>query len=144
VLTIAMLAFVPHLLLLRNMVFMAPALVYSALIFPEWHHTPYRLEAWSVKLISGWAHFFAYWDTIRGRPLGWKPTGTDKKKQDGARRFWICFLAWTGGTSLAWAGLALWRMITMNPGNFAVLFALGVFEVMIAARVVIPPAEPHP
>jgi cellulose synthase (UDP-forming) len=142
-LTITMLAFVPHVLLLRNMMFMAPAMVYSALVFPQWHHAPYRLEAWSVKLISGWAHFFAYWDTIRGRPLGWKPTGSDKKKQDGTRRFWACFLVWTVGTSVLWAGLALWRMVTMSPGNFAVLFGLGVFEVMVAARVIIQPAEPR-
>ena len=140
-LTITILAFVPHVLLLRNMAFMAPAMVYSGLIFPSWHHAPYRLEAWSVKLVAGWAHFFAYWDAIRGKPLGWKPTGSDKKKQDGRRRFWVCFLTWTVGTSLAWAGLALWRMVSMEPGNFAVLFGLGVFEVMVAARVVIQPAE---
>ena len=140
-LTILILTCVPHLVLLKNMIFMAPALVYSALVFPRWHYSPYRLEAWAVKLIAGWAHFFAYWDAIRGKPLGWKPTGSDKKKQDGRRRFWICFLVWTCGTSLLWVGLALWRMITMNPGNFAVLFALGVFEVMVAARVLISPAD---
>jgi cellulose synthase (UDP-forming) len=140
-LTITMLAFVPNLLLLRNMVYMAPAIAYSALIFPQWHHAPFRLEAWSVKLVAGWAHFFAYWDTIRGRPLGWKPTGSDNKKQDGSRRFWICFVVWTVGTSVVWAGIALWRMMTMDPGNFSVLFALGVFEVMVAARVVIQPAD---
>jgi len=142
-LTITMLAFVPHVLLLRNMLFMVPALVYSALIFPQWHYAPYRLDAWSVKLVSGWAHFFAYWDAIRGKPLGWKPTGSDKKKQDGTQRFWVCFLTWTTGTSVLWVGLALWRMMTLDPGNFAVLFGLGVFELMIAVRVAIAPAEPR-
>jgi cellulose synthase (UDP-forming) len=127
-------------LLLRNMSFMLPALLYSAVVFPRWHHAPYRLEAWSVKVIAGWAHFFAYWDAIRGKPLGWKPTGSDRRKQDGRRRFWVCFLIWTLGSALLWSGLALWRMMTMDPENFAVLFALGVFEVMIAVRVLIKPA----
>jgi cellulose synthase (UDP-forming) len=144
ILTIALLAFEPRLLLLRNMLFMVPSLVYSGVIFPRWHQSPYRLEAWAVKVVAGWAHFFAYWDAIRGRPLGWKPSGGDRKKQDGRRRFWACFIVWTVGTSAVWVGLGLWRMMTMDPANFVVLFALGVFELMVAARVLIQPAETRP
>jgi cellulose synthase (UDP-forming) len=143
-LTISLLAWEPHLLLFKNMLFMVPSFVYSAVVFPGWHYAPYRLEAWAVKLISGWAHFFAYWDVLRGQPLGWKPSGGDKKKQDGRRRFLACFLIWTVGTSVAWVGLALWRMMTMDPANFVVLFALGVFELMVVARVLIPPADTGP
>ncbi len=139
-LTIAVLVFVPNVLLLRNMIFMVPVLLYSAVIFPAWHHAPFRLEAWSVRLISGWAHFFAYFDAIRGKKLGWNPSGGDKKKQDGRKRFWICFTVWSVGSSLAWIGVALWRMLTMNPANFVVLFALGLFELVIAGRVLIQPA----
>jgi cellulose synthase/poly-beta-1,6-N-acetylglucosamine synthase-like glycosyltransferase len=140
-LTIALLVLEPRVLLLRNMIFMAPAFVYSSVIFPRWHHVPYRLEAWAVKLIAGWAHFFAYWDAIRGKRLGWKPSGGDRKKQDGRRRFWACFIVWTVGTSVASVGLALWRMMTMDPANFVVLFAMGLFEVMVAARVLVQPAS---
>ena len=140
-LTITLLTFEPHLLLLRNMAFMMPALLYSAVVFPLWHHAPYRLEAWSVKVIAGWAHLFAYWDALRGKPLGWRPTGSDRRKQDGRTRFWACFLIWTLGSSVAWTGLALWRMMTLNPANFAVLFALGAFEVMVAVRVLIQPSS---
>lgn len=141
-LTIIILAFTPQLVRWQNMLFMAPALVYTGLVFPGWHHAPYRLEAWAVKLIAGWAHLFAYWDTIRRRPLGWRPTGSDRRRQDGRRRFWACFVIWTVGSSVAWAALALWRMTTMDPANFAVLFALGVFELVVAARVLITPAGP--
>jgi cellulose synthase (UDP-forming) len=138
-LTVAILAFVPQVLQLRNMVFMIPVLLYSAVIFPAWHHVPYRLEAWAVKVISGWAHFFAYFDALRGKRLGWKPSGGDKKKQDGRRRFWISFLVWTLGSSILWTGLAFWRMMTMDPFNFVVLFALGLFELVVAFRVLIQP-----
>ncbi len=139
-LTIAILVFVPNVLLFKNMIFMVPVLLYSAVIIPSWHHAPYRLEAWAVRVIAGWAHLFAYWDAARGKRLGWKPSGGDKKKQDGYRRFWTCFIIWTVGSSIAWTGLAFWRMITMNPYNFIVLFGLGLFELLVAARVLTQPA----
>jgi cellulose synthase (UDP-forming) len=140
-LTIAILAFVPNVLMFKNMIFMVPVVLYGALIFPSWHHAPYRLEASAVKVIAGWAHFFAYWDALRGKRLGWKPSGGDKKKQDGRRRFWACFIIWTLGSSVLWTGLAFWRMLTLDPYNFIVLFGLGVFELVVACRVLIQPAD---
>jgi cellulose synthase (UDP-forming) len=138
-LTILILAFLPNVLLLRNMIFMAPVLIYSVVIIPRWHRAPYRLEAWSIRVIAGWAHLFAYWDASRGKRLGWNPSGGNKKKQDGRRRFWACFLIWTVGSALVWTGLAMWRMMTMNPYNFIVLFALGLFELLVAFRVILQP-----
>ena len=132
--------FVPDVLLFKNMIFMIPVLLYSTVIIPSWHHAPYRLEAWAVWVISGWARLFAYWDAARGKRLGWKPSGGDKKTQDGRRRFWACLLIWTVGSSLVWTGLAFWRMISMNPYNFIVLFGLGLFELVIAVRVLLQPA----
>jgi cellulose synthase (UDP-forming) len=140
-LTIAILALVPNVLEFKNMIFMVPVVLYAAVIIPGWHHAPYRLEAWAVKLISGWAHFFAYWDALRGKRLGWKPSGGDKKKQEGNRRFWACFLVWSVGSSLLWTGLAFWRMLTMNPYNFIVLFGLGLFELVVAGRVLLQPHQ---
>jgi cellulose synthase (UDP-forming) len=139
-LTIAILLFVPDILLLQNMIFIAPALAYAAVIVPSWHHAPYRLEAWAVRVIAGWAHLFAYWDAARGKRLGWNPSGGKAKKQDNRRRFWACFLIWSLGSALAWTGLAFWRMITMNPDNVAVVFGLGLFELLLAVRVLVPPA----
>ena len=45
-LTIAILLFIPNVLLFKNMIFMVPVLLYSAVIIPSWHHAPYRLEEW--------------------------------------------------------------------------------------------------
>jgi cellulose synthase (UDP-forming) len=136
--TIAILACVPNVLLFKNMIFMVPVLLYGAIVFPAWHHAPFRLESWAVRVIAGWAHFFAYWDAIRGKKLGWKPSGGGSK-QEGARRFWTCFIVWTAGSSLAWTGLAFYRMITMDPINFAVVFGLGLFELLITARILLQP-----
>jgi cellulose synthase/poly-beta-1,6-N-acetylglucosamine synthase-like glycosyltransferase len=138
-LTIAILALVPNVLEFKNMIFMVPVVLYAAVIIPAWHHAPYRLEAWAVKLISGWAHFWAYFDAIRGKRLGWNPSGGNKKRQDGSRRFWTWFLVWSLGSSLVWTGLAFWRMITMNPYNFIVLFGLGLFELVVVGRVLLQP-----
>ncbi len=138
-LTILILAVVPNVLEFKNMIFMVPVVFYAAVIIPAWHHAPYRLEAWAVKLISGWAHFWAYFDAIRGKRLGWNPSGGNKKRQDGSRRFWTWFLVWSVGSSLLWTGLAFWRMLTLDPYNFIVLFALGLFELAVAGRVLLQP-----
>jgi len=108
-------------------------------IYPAWHHSPYRLEAWSVKVISGWAHVFTYWDSVRGTRRGWQPSGTGRSKQDGRRRFWAGLIGWSATSSALWAGLAFWRMVTGNPYNFILVFVLGVFEVVIISRILIQP-----
>jgi cellulose synthase/poly-beta-1,6-N-acetylglucosamine synthase-like glycosyltransferase len=55
-LAITMLMFAPGFLLLKNIVFIAPVLFYAGFIYPLWHRAPYRLESWSVRTLSGWAH----------------------------------------------------------------------------------------
>jgi cellulose synthase (UDP-forming) len=138
-LAIGMLLFVPGSLLLRNLVFLVPVLCYAGIIYPMWHRAPYRLEAWSVRLISGWAHVFALWDILRGRLRGWQPSGTGATKQDGRRRFWIGLVGWSFGSAVLWAGLALWRMMTMTPANFFLIFVLGVFQFVVVGRILIQP-----
>jgi cellulose synthase (UDP-forming) len=134
-----MMLFVPGSLLLRNLIFVAPVLFYAGVIYPMWHRAPYRLEAWSVRVISGWAHVFALWDMVRGRLRGWQPSGSGTVRQDGRRRFWTGLILWSGGSAALWAGLALWRMMTMDPYNFFLLFVLGVFQLVVVGRILIQP-----
>jgi cellulose synthase (UDP-forming) len=137
--SIAMLLFAPAELNLRSLVFVAPVLFYAGVIYPLWHRAPYRLEAWSVRVVSGWAHLFALWDIMRGRPLGWKPSGSGKGGQDGRRRFWIGLVCWSGGSAALWAALAFWRMMTLNPYNLFLIFVLGVFQLVVVGRILIQP-----
>ena len=116
-LAIGMLLFAPDFLLFKNMIFVAPVLFYAGVIYPMWHRSPYRLEAWSVRVLSGWAHVFALWDMLRGRLRGWQPSGTGAKRQDGRRRLWVCLIGWCFATSALWATLGLWRMMTMDAYN---------------------------
>jgi cellulose synthase (UDP-forming) len=138
-LSIGLLALDPTILQLKNLIFFAPILLYSGVIYPMWHRVPYRLEAWSVKEISAWAHIFALLDIMRGNLRGWQPSGSSKTKQDGRRRFWIGLIGWSFGSAVVWSGLALWRMLTMNPYNFALLFILGVFQFIVVGRILLQP-----
>jgi len=76
---------------------------------------------------------------LRGKRRGWQPSGTGKAKQDGRRRFWFGLIGWSGVTTVAWVGLCLWRMMTMDPANFLLLFCVGVFHLVVLGRVLIQP-----
>jgi cellulose synthase (UDP-forming) len=138
-LAIAILIFEPRILQWRNMVFILPMIIYAGVVYPAWHRSPYRLEAWAVRVVSGWAHVFAAWDIARGKRRGWQPSGSSTTKQDGRRRFWIGVIGWSAGSAAVWVGLALWRLMTLDPYNVLLIFVLGVFELVIVSRILIQP-----
>lgn len=138
-LAIGMLMFAPGFLLLKNMVFVAPVLFYAGVIYPMWHRAPYRLEAWSVRVLSGWAHVFALWDMTTGRLRGWQPSGTGARRQDGLRRLRIALIGWSLATAALWSALAVWRMMTMDAYNFVLTFVLGEFQLVVVGWVLIAP-----
>jgi cellulose synthase (UDP-forming) len=140
-LAIVMLLFIQRDIDFRYLLYTLPVVLYSLVVYPLWHRVPYRLEAWSVRLIVGWAHFFVYWDLLRGRPQGWTPSGIGAKKQDSRRRFWTGIILWSGGSALAWTALAFWRMVTMSSYSFVALFILGVFQLAIVGRTILQPGS---
>jgi Glycosyl transferase family 2 len=105
---------------------------------------PYRLEAWAVRMMYGWAHLYAVWDTLRGRQMAWKPTGSSTARSSAARRFWFGVTLWGGGTALAWVGLAIWRMMTMHPPDFALILAGGLFYALTVGRILVQPRGGQP
>jgi len=139
VLAICLLVFNPQYLLVKNMLFIVPVLFYVGVVYPMWHKSPYRLEAWSVRVLSSWAHVFAFSDALRGQLRSWQPTGASAKKHDGRRRLWIGLIGWSLGTGALWAGLATWRMMTMDSYNFFLPFVLSVFQLVLVGRILISP-----
>ena len=127
-------AFLPDHVKIVNYLLILPSLLYTMVIFPLWHRSPYRLSAWAVKMVYAWAHFFAIWDIFRGTPMGWQPTGAVIKKRK-TRRLWTGVAIWGGGTALAWMGLAAYRMWTMNAPDFTLVFLTGVFYTLVVGRV---------
>jgi cellulose synthase (UDP-forming) len=140
-LPMALMLFWPNSMRVANLVWVIPGLIYAGLIFPLWHRVPYRLEAYACRMTYGWAHVFTIWDVLRKNRMGWQPTGSSSKKQGRNRRFWIGMAGWTGGTAAAWCGIALWRMETGDPINYALFLASGLFYAATAARVFFQPKK---
>ena len=136
---IALLLAMPGRLQIHNMAFVIPSLVYTTMIFPLWHRNPYRLEAWAARMMYGWAHLFAIWDILRRNRMGWQPTGSTGAKKNKTRRFWIGLVGWGGGTALIWVGGAVYRMLTMDPLNFALVLSSGLFYAVVVGRILVQP-----
>ncbi|MFF0162454.1 glycosyltransferase family 2 protein [Streptomyces sp. NPDC005263] len=137
-LPIVLLVAMPEKLKVEYMLLVLPSVVYTVLIFPLWHKCPYRIEAWAVRLLYGWAHLFAIWDIARGRRQAWRPTGSASAGRNTHRRFVIGVRLWSGGTALLWVGIAVWRMLTLYAPDFALVLASGLFYAVIVGRVLVP------
>ncbi|MFG2869748.1 glycosyltransferase family 2 protein [Streptomyces sp. NPDC048338] len=116
-----------------------PSVFYTTIVFPSWHRVPYRLEAWAVRMMYGWAHVFAIWDALRGRRMGWQATGSSAARRSGATRHRAAVWLWGGGTALVWVAAAFWRTLTLDPVDFALLLCSGLFYALIVARVLLLP-----
>ncbi|MFE1883279.1 glycosyltransferase family 2 protein [Streptomyces diastatochromogenes] len=136
---IVLLVAMPDKLKAVNTVLVLPSVIYTVLIFPWWHRCRYRLEAWAVRLLYGWAHLFAIWDIVRGRRQSWRPTGSAAAGRSTNRRFWIGVWGWNGGTALLWVCGAIWRIVTLYPPDFFMVLASGLFYAVIVGRVLVQP-----
>ncbi|WP_443066276.1 glycosyltransferase family 2 protein [Streptomyces sp. NBC_01262] len=139
VIPIVLLLAMPDKLKVDHLLMVLPSIVYTAVIFPLWHKSPYRLEAWAARLMYGWAHFFAIWDILRKQRMGWQPTGSSGAKKNKTRRFWVGLWAWSGGTAVVWVGAAVWRLLHGYPPDFALVLASGLFYILVVARVLVQP-----
>ncbi|WP_344449332.1 glycosyltransferase family 2 protein, partial [Actinocorallia aurantiaca] len=139
--TILMLIVAPELLNIGYLPWLLPSLIYSTIIFPLWHRATFRLEAFSAALMQGWAHVFAIWDMVRGREMGWKPSGSSGVKKNKMRRVVGAYFVWGGGCAVIWLGLAGWRMATMYPPDVAIALAGALFYALVLGRVLVEPRE---
>ena len=123
----------PYRISLVNYLLIVPSVVYNTLIFPWWHRSRYRLDAWTVKMIYAWSHAFAIFDIVRGRRMGWQPTGGTAKKNR-TRRLWIGLWLWTGGTGVLWVAGAGYQMFHTNVLRYSAAFLTGMFYLTVAAQ----------
>ncbi|MFD6416802.1 glycosyltransferase family 2 protein [Streptomyces sp. NPDC060194] len=129
----------PDLLRAEASLLVLPSLAYVTLVLPLWHRAPYRLEAWAARLMYGWSHVFAVWDVLRGREMGWRPTGSDGARKSGMGRYWTGMIGWSGGTAALWVGLAVYRLLTGYPPDYALMLSAGLFYAIVVARVLVQP-----
>jgi hypothetical protein len=131
----------PEAVRLSNYALLLPGLVYGLVVFPLWHRAAYGLEAWSVKLVYGWAHLFALADLARRRPMGWRATGGRGARERRIAVFLTLLVLWSGGSAAAWCGLALTRMTGgERPADFAPALLLGLFYLATVGRALTPAA----
>ncbi|MBM7082715.1 glycosyltransferase family 2 protein [Micromonospora sp. WMMD734] len=134
VIPVLMLTVFAHQIAIANYLLILPSVVYNLIIFPLWHRNRYGLESWTVKMIYGWAHAFAVIDIVRGRRMGWQPTGGTAKKSK-TRRLWTGMKVWTAGTGLVWAGVAGWRMLVEpEPWIFVPALLSAVFYLAVVGQ----------
>ncbi len=121
---IALLTFLPQTVRLHNFLWIAPSAIYALAIFPLWNHGRYGPASLMARSLYGWAHVFTLVDLCRGHLHGWQTTGASTHRP--TRRIWLAVLIWGGSTTTAWVGLAIYRMETMRPIDFAFLLIIGV------------------
>lgn len=124
-----MLILLPNGVRLVNYVFIVPSIIYNTAVFPAWHHCRFGPSALMAKLLYGWAHVFALWDIVRGKRVGWQPTGGNRRKSK-TRRIWTGIALWNGTTSVIWVLFALWRTV-QDGRSFLVLLATGLLTLTI-------------
>ena len=132
---IVMLAFLPGQVRLRNFVILAPAMISGFIVYPLWHRAAYGPSVWPLGVARGWAHVFSIWDSAWGRTMSWHPTRTPGSA---LRRFRLWVIGWSGGTALLWAALAIWRTVTLDSAQFAVLLFFGLLNLAVVGRVIFP------
>jgi cellulose synthase/poly-beta-1,6-N-acetylglucosamine synthase-like glycosyltransferase len=126
---LTMLVFLPDKVRLINYIFILPAFLYNMIVFPAWHRCRFGPSALMAKFLYGWAHAFAIWDLLRGRPVSWQPTGSSVRKSR-TWRVWTGIALWNGSTSAAWVLLALSRAAA-DGLNFAPLLFIGLITSII-------------
>jgi cellulose synthase (UDP-forming) len=132
---IVLLTYLPAEIRLRNAVLLLPAMLTGIVLYPLWHNSPYSPRIWPLTLAVGWAQVLALWDFARGRVMSWTPS---RQPSDATRRFWWGVTIWNGGLALLWVALAAWRIGQTHALRFAVVMALGLFNLAIVGRLIFP------
>jgi cellulose synthase (UDP-forming) len=95
-------------------------------------------------MMYGWAHLFAIWDALRGRRMAWQPTQSSQARTSRTRRFWVGIGVWGVSTAAVWVVSAFWRLITLEPVDFAMLFGSGLFYALMVGRILVQPRAGAP
>lgn len=133
---LALLFVVPEQAIIKNYIILIPAILYTFVIFPMWHKSDYGSEAYSVKMVYGWAHLFAIINSINGGAMEWHTTGAVSKKSTHYALFRFLLVAWSLSVAFVWVGSAIWHMVYWNAWNFLPVFLSGAIYLFAVMRIV--------
>ena len=134
--------FFPERIRLVNYLVLLPALLWLYVVLPLWHHSRFRWDTLSVKLVYGWAHAFAILDLVRRRPMAWRATGERARDR---RLVWFRLLAtvWGGGTGVLLIGACAWQVAHNGYSalQFAPMLGLAFLYLATNGRLILSPGS---
>jgi cellulose synthase (UDP-forming) len=136
---IALLAYLPGEIRLRNALLLVPPVITGVVLYPLWHNAPYTPRIWPLSLAIGWAQVLGLWDYARGRVMSWQPA---RGPADATHRFWWGVTGWNGTLAVLWVVLAAWRIAQTGSPRFGVVAVLGVANLCIVGRLIFPGRSP--
>jgi cellulose synthase (UDP-forming) len=127
----------PRDVILKNFLLVLPSAIYTFLVVPLWHRVRSGADVWAVTVLVSWAALFAFWDSIRGRQMSWRPSGTSSKRRNDNRRLWLGLWTWSLGGAALGVYLSAWRMVTTDTAAFTPIFLTSVFYLVTMAKIVL-------
>lgn len=134
-LPLILLIWLPREINLVNYGLIFPAFIFSQVIFPLWHRSIYGVEAWATRSVYGWAHLFAVVDHIRGRPMGWQPTGGKTKKDTRYATFRTLQVLFNLVPAVVWTALGAKYLIVTGNLSFLPITISGAYYLLITTKV---------
>jgi cellulose synthase (UDP-forming) len=126
----------PEQLNFTNYLLILPSLIFMHIIFPLWHDATYGVEAWSTRMVYGWAHLSAVTDAIKGKSMQWKPTGSKMSKDKRYATFRTMQILFNFLPANLWVALALWHIyITDDALLYLPMLFSGLYFLFISAKI---------
>jgi cellulose synthase (UDP-forming) len=139
-LIISLLLFYPQHFNIADYAVILPAIAVLIVAYPLWHRCRFGPAAWSIRVVQQWTYVFAIADFIREATIPWDATGSSVRSVASTRRygqFRAAVVAWNGFVTVAWAGLAFWRMWDGDWVSFTFVAAMGCYWVAVTYRVIL-------
>ena len=133
---ITLLAFRPWSITPLNSGLIVVSMLTSMSVLPLWHRCSYDLrKTLPLSLVRAWAHALAIWDYVRGKTMGWQPTGAGVSP---VLRFWWGIRLWNLPAATVWLALIGWRAMAIPPSRFTIVTLSGLINAAIVLRVIFP------
>ncbi|HVT01184.1 MAG TPA: glycosyl hydrolase family 8, partial [Patescibacteria group bacterium] len=105
------------------------------IIYPLWHRAVYGIEAWSTRIVYGWAHLYAIFDGITKDAMSWQPTGAKTKADPKYFRFRVLQIVFNLIPSILWVYLAARQVIVYKNLVFIPILLSGIYYYLICAKI---------
>ncbi|HVZ67509.1 MAG TPA: glycosyl hydrolase family 8 [Patescibacteria group bacterium] len=135
IIPLTVLIFFPEKVYWGTYLYILPSIIFIQIIYPLWHRAVYGIEAWSTRIVYGWAHLYAIFDGITKDAMSWQPTGTKSKADPKYFRFRLLQIIFNLLPSIVWVYLAARQVIVYNNFVFIPILLSGIYYYLICAKI---------